>query len=388
MSSYDNVINWLRQNGGVFHPSLIRKRDENGVFGIYTNSAIKQGEVLCRIPPECGLYFDKYETPENWSVKLKMIYVILKEKRKIRLGEASEYRDVFSVVPNLDEFESFHPYFLDDLEKDELRKCSPVLNMLFEGTRNNLTNDISLIKNFDQTSTDDQIIEAFVISNTRCWHGMFLPVMDCFNHSSLKGALINTNERTSTLLAKVDYLPGEQVYLSYGNKDMLMLTYEYGFLDKEDYHYAFPLILNYVANTPLTFAIAKKCMDLGMKGLLDNNQSLVVGIDDFGKMEQLGKLVCLSRDGISADLFKFFKLFAISNFQEIEGNEGGTTLEALNILAKQLRFMLGDKPVVPFTRLESGSATYNMLMDCLEERLEIIDDCLTWVNEEIEKLKK
>ena len=146
-SSYDNTIKWLESKGGFYHPALVRKQDSNGVYGIYTTSAIKSGEMLCRIPAECGLFFDRCQVPEAWSVKLKMLYVILNEKRKIQRGEPSEFTEIFSLVSNLEEFTSYHPYFIADVEKEELKKCSPVFNMLFEGTRKTLADDIFQLKN-------------------------------------------------------------------------------------------------------------------------------------------------------------------------------------------------------------------------------------------------
>lgn len=383
MTSYDNTIKWLRDNGGFYHPALIRKMDDNGVYGIYTTDDIKRGDLLCQIPKGCAIFYDRYESPNDWSIKLKMTYVLLDEKRKIRNGEESEFKEAFSTITTLDEFKKYHPYFMIDSEKEELKKCSPLFNMIFNNADHLFVSQAQKIKEFNSDFTDDQITEAIVINNTRTWLGMFLPVMDLFNHSAVKGTIINTDDRVSTVHAKVDYQAGDQIYLSYGNKDMLMLTYEYGFWDNEDYHFVFPLVLNFLANTPLSFAVAKKCMDMGMKGLIDdNNQTLLVGINDFGKMEQLGKLVCLSKDGISADFYKFFELFAVSNFQELEDGKG-TRLRTLTLLAEHLCQMRGTR--LTFDRLEGGSVTYNMMLTCLEERLAVIDACFTWVNDEIVK---
>lgn len=385
-SSYANTIDWVRSNNGFYHPALIRKKDpSSGVYGIYTTEKITKGDLICRIPKECGLFFDKYETPNNWNIKLKMSYMILREKNAVLKGEKSDFAEIFANVTTLDEFKQYHPYFMTDAEKEELIKCNPIWSMLFANTSSILTNDLQHIKDFDDSFSDDLITEAIVINNTRTWSGMFLPVMDFFNHSAVKGNIINTNERVSSAYAKVDYEPGDQVYLSYGNKDMLMLSYEYGFYDENDYHFVFPLVFNYTATTPLDFAIAKKCMDLGMKGIIDENngQSLVVGIQDFGKIEQLGKLVCLSKDGISTDLYKFFELFAISNLQELEIG-AGTRLQTLILMSKHLSNMRGER--ITFDRLPNGSSAYHMMLNVLEERLAIIDDCLTWVNDEITKI--
>lgn len=380
---FNAAVTWLKEQGGFWHPNLERRADENGVYGIYAKGEIKAGETLCRVPKKCGIFYDTWKSPDDWNKKLKLTYSILCEKRKVAKGQKSDYQHVLDSMPTIDEYKSFHPHFLSDEEHKLLNEYSPILNMLHSTMTISIKETITKVKSFDKDFSDEQIIEAIMLNNTRSWFGMYLPVMDMFNHSIRKGIINSTSDDESLVKAKLAYQEGEQVYISYGNKDMLVLACEYGFYDKTDYPIALPLVLNYSGNLPLNFAVARLCIEEGMKGVLSEDfKTITVGIEDLGKMQQIGKLICFSPEGISKDLYQFFQFFAINNYKELEEKQG-TEQQTLTLLEKHLTSMIGEDKT--YDRSPGKSSTYLMLLDCLEDRLKILKDCRDWVRQQLKK---
>ena len=381
---FNAAVEWVRSEGGFWHQNLERRKDDNGVYGIFANGDIKPGEILCRIPNKCGLFHNTWESPDTWNLKLKLTYSILCEMRKVAKGQESKFKHVLDGMTTLQEYKSHHPYFIPKIEHDLLDGYSPIFNMLRQGLDSGLEETKKRIKEFDTEGfTDDQIVIAYMNNNTRSWFGMYLPVMDMFNNSIRKGVINQTMEDESLVKSKVPYKPGEQVYISYGNKDMLVMAYEYGFYDETDYPMALPLVLNYTGAEPLNFAVARLCIGEGMTGILsDNSQRITVGIEDLGKMQRLNKLVCFSREGISSDLYKFFELFAIENYEELEAKKGKKK-QVMKLLDEHLSRMIGGD--AQYDKDERRSNTYLMLIKCLEDRIQILRDCRAWVREQSEK---
>ena len=66
------------------------------------------------------------------------------------------------------------------------------------------------------------VLSAYMLYVTRTWPGLYIPYLDMFNHSVQFGSVIQSDKHYQQIQTMVDYLPGEQVYVSYGIKDVLM----------------------------------------------------------------------------------------------------------------------------------------------------------------------
>jgi len=377
---FEQSVKWLTDNGGYFNPNLERKADQNGVFGIYAKGSIKADDVLCRIPNKCAITDKLHESPETWNRKLKLTYSILKEKQK---GQDSFFKNTVKCMTPLEEFREYHPYFLSDVEHELLNGLSPIFQMLKNGIKQGYEGTVKEIQAHDPSFTEEEILWGCMNNNTRSWLGLYLPVMEMFNNSIRHGNINQTLEEESLVKAKTDYQIGEQVYISYGNKDMLALSYEYGFYDPSDYPLVLPLALNYTGTTPLNFAVGRMLIEQGFKGALSEDQkTIVVGIDDLGKIQRMGKLICFSREGISRDLFRIFEIFSIENYSELAERKGPYK-RTLKYLSDHLTRMIGEELKIDISG--SKSQVYLTMVKVLQERMKILRDCRAWIQKELEK---
>ena len=58
MDSFTKIVDLYRKNNGYVHESLIRKRNIDGIYGLYINEKIEKNTLLIR-------------TPENLILKIK-----------------------------------------------------------------------------------------------------------------------------------------------------------------------------------------------------------------------------------------------------------------------------------------------------------------------------
>ena len=49
MNNFDLLKEWVIQNGGYVHPAIYRKKNENGIYGLFTNQDLNPNEVLIKV---------------------------------------------------------------------------------------------------------------------------------------------------------------------------------------------------------------------------------------------------------------------------------------------------------------------------------------------------
>tara|TARA_R100001163_G_scaffold65784_1_gene64845 strand:+ start:1816 stop:3012 length:1197 start_codon:yes stop_codon:yes gene_type:complete len=393
---YEKALKWINNNDGFMNSALERRADENGIYGLYAKEPIQANSILCRIPNKLIIFDTLHKSPDSWGRKLKLTYTILCEKknREEYLEKKSRGEDVeepffspaLDLMTTIEEYRTFHPYFMDESEYNLLCNYSPIFKLIRSGQEESIKNSIKLINEYDTRFSDQEITEVCMINNTRTWLGMYVPVMCMFNHSIRDGVINETNDTSSTVRSKIEYQPGQQVYISYGNKDMLVLALEYGFYDKSDYNIVLPLILTYTGMLPLNFAVARILSEKGMKLVIsDDSKRITAGIEDMSKLQRMKKLVCFSDEGISADLFDFFQTFAIETFDELLQGKGKLK-KSYELLEEHLNGMIGGD--FQIDRSEPRSEAFEMLISCMTDRLQILKDCREWVREQLQNLQE
>ena len=143
-SQFEAATSHLRNHGGYVHECLQVGVDDQGVRGIFANGAISKDTLLLRVPP--GLILDSGQRPNIARSRLspeaavsESVSHLLREEAK---GDESLFRDWIRLLPSLEEFRSFHPYFCSSEERVALTAMCPRIfdhlsrfDRLVEGSR-------------------------------------------------------------------------------------------------------------------------------------------------------------------------------------------------------------------------------------------------------------
>src|SRR3990172_4119593 len=255
-ANFDNLVKWFRHAGGYLNESLERRPNQNGIYGFYAMKPIAPEQVLVKVPDQLVIGPDVNSGLPNWNKMVKIIYNVAVEKRK---GPDSFFELAFKVLPTLENYREYHPFFMSAEEQAGLEKIYDHSRLFKQSYQSELTSIIDLIQKFqgDWVFSDAEITWAYFVYKTRAWGDGVIPVLDMFNHSNNLGAMkINKTEpvmgpdgqpdtKYHLIVSRVDYYPGDQVYLSYGNKDNFRLAYDYGFQDPNNMDLVVPIQVNY-----------------------------------------------------------------------------------------------------------------------------------------------
>lgn len=225
---------WLCENGGYVHPALERS-SHDGLYGVFATEKIDKGEVIVQIPDQLCLdakKFDQYPVLKKFkldSLMDKTVAVFLVEYNK---GRKSLYHPWFTILPSIEEFKEYHPYFASEQELIQMGKLCPRV----EQTLRKFSAQIE--KFYFQTLglfKKGDIEWAYVNYLTRAFEDKGLvPFCDLFNHNSEKGRGIQDNY---SLIAGENTKAGDEVHISYGKHyDTLELWLSFGFVDKREKH--------------------------------------------------------------------------------------------------------------------------------------------------------
>lgn len=373
------LIQWIRDNGGYIHPNLERRIDNNGVAGIYTTADIPANESLIRVPNKLCITDKTHHSP-NWEIRIKTIYSILKELQT----RDSFYANVLTTMPELEEYQKSHPFLsMTDEEKTRAEGYCVIYKSFRESYEANYRDVYKLIRDFDPKCTDEEILRAYMLVVTRSWPGVYAPYMDMFNHSIQYGAVNTVRNDSQELYTAVAYPANSQIYISYGIKDVLSLAYDYAFYDNEDFSIAIPRHLQYIADTPLKFAVAKHLMEYGLTAELDVNKNLICYYKDLSIFCKYDNFIGFSDHGISQQTWNLFAMMAIDNFKELLEWRGDDSYTK-ELLANHLKNMLTSvNPLVNVGDYENGSYAYKTLIKAAKKRTEILQNCLSWLSGEL-----
>ena len=110
---------------------------------------------------------------------------------------------------------------------------------------------------------------AYQVVMTRCWgfnidekkDFELVPFADMLNHDHHIGSLGSYNVSTFSILSKINYTMGDQVYVSYGNKSNEELIGGYGFIIPNNPYNAVEInIQNFNSDDPLISLIFSKLL--------------------------------------------------------------------------------------------------------------------------------
>jgi hypothetical protein len=304
---YQEQLKWAKDRGLLLDPRIERKT-VNGVSGLYASADIPANTRLIAYPVDKAI--KNVEDPRytaNTSPTIKQIHAALLEYCK---GDASEYYGHFMQFESLDQLKPCSTYFYSEEDLKLLESMNIFLAKSVREINDTLYSRVAEIKALEPKIDEDKIITVLLNYHSRAWtDANFLPVMDYANHSDRLGKKRTTKDGYFVLEAKQDYKQGDEIYLSYGRKDIYFHAIYYNYFDPNGVHYIQygPRFVQ-VAGSPIEKEIAKYTatkFNMDMRQLGDNIHYSCLDQD-----------VCFLETGPSLKMIEFIQANYFSSMQE------------------------------------------------------------------------
>lgn len=231
VDDYAVLKEWAESIGYKLHPN-IEYKIVNGIGGMYATDDIPSNSILYEGP--VAVLNDWY----NSKISSQYYVDIIKQ---YQLGVDSKIHKMFLAFEPIQFFKENSIYYASDVELETLSKMSLSVALQAKRYIKKIDGIREWIKEHMPDVSDDTIMFVLLNSESRSWgDGGFSPLLDLFNHSNRKGnsRISIPKKSTAILSAKIDYMNGEQVYDSYGVRDMYQFIQNYCFFDTSDWHYS------------------------------------------------------------------------------------------------------------------------------------------------------
>lgn len=297
---------------GVFLDPRVERKCVDGVWGMYANSSIKQGEVFAS--------FDKRRSLKGFSdiaydgAEPEGVRWVLLAARQLQGGPESEEFGHVSMFEDLTDLESVCVYFCPDNELKQLYQMNPILHLTvcrFKALVDGVTESVmQLDKGLDR----DVVLKAVLNWQSRAWDSYgFLPVMDLFNHCHARGGdLLELSDRTLLgHIAQVDYAAGDQVFISYAPKDMYRHAICYHYFDLGGQHLIdYALRVHRNVDSPQAEQVAQ--------AIARQYPVQVVSVGQKKQMQIVERNLFFTEEGPNQNLLEFFAKTSFSTLNELQ----------------------------------------------------------------------
>ena len=231
---FASQLSWAAPKGLSINKNLERKC-VNGLSGMYATGQISSGDLLASFPEasllkSTGKKFRK-EKESNW---LEWIYNAATEYRKPN----SKYSGIFEGFEKLGDMKTYSSYFCSDTEEATLKEMSPLLHRWILDANRKADYVVETLQKYDPQLDRDLILTIYLNLRSRGFNPQgIVPVLDQFNHSDAYGQSSVAEKGNIAFYSKKDYLAGEQVFISYGTKDLYKHAIHYNYFDPNGIHF-------------------------------------------------------------------------------------------------------------------------------------------------------
>ena len=325
-TKYQNLCNWLNQNGSWVNPKMeIRSEGENG-NGIWTRESITN-EDLFNISDNCLLNAENsgltFLDPNFLDHRQKTVVALLFEMNK----PDSFWRPYLDLLPGFNSFES-HPIYQS--VKGIFPKISLLINHYVENAH---TEYQKFREKFEMYRTangillevsDDDILYAYLLTVSRMWTGIgIVPVADLLQHSNRSNISLNRTGQVCNMKSQDTIPAGHPIFDNYLLNDDIMLYINFGFVESSD-----------LITMPMRFSF--------------ENQPPVVTKLIENEFKNLAKIF-ITTEGVNVNLMRYLRLnlLDISDLSAISEFSESTGINLINFdnefkCLKKLKFRLSN----------------------------------------------
>jgi hypothetical protein len=232
-TNFIETIKWAAPKGLKLYPNMELK-SVNGITGMYAKTYTPKNTVLVTYPKKSLLPdLQGYNYPKINTDLMKRLHSATKEYSK---GESSEWFGLMRSMESLEDLKSTSAYFLSNDELAMLEAMSPLLCRIIQERKGIIDDQIESLLKIDPSLSKDDANVITLNFKTRAWKHGFMPIIDQFNSSDTYGAKINIGQDHVYFMTMVDYHPGDQIFMSYGTRDMYDYAIDYDFFDPDAEH--------------------------------------------------------------------------------------------------------------------------------------------------------
>lgn len=233
-NEFQAQLEWATPRGLYLHPSIERK-SVNGIYGMYAKAAIQSDTLLASFPSDQLL--DSSQGPFGNADKTRSLNWLHAAVREIT-DTKSSFSGIFAGFERLEDMRGYSYYFCTEDELKTLQQMSPILYNWVQELKQQAYEIINKILDVEPSYERDDVLKVYLNFRSRGFNPFgIVPVLDQFNHSDLKGGPNKHEEGKLCAYAKVDYQAGDQVYISYGAKDLYQHAIHYNYFDEEGPHF-------------------------------------------------------------------------------------------------------------------------------------------------------
>ena len=230
---FSEQLKWAKPRGLILNKNLER-RSVDGLFGMYTTGDISSNELLASFPEDKLIRANKKSTKgDEEQFWLNWIKVAAEEFTNPK----SDYTGVFLGFEKLEDMKDYSSYFCDEDELETIQNMSPVLHRWVVNANAKAKSVIDSLLKTDSSLDKDTILTIYLNIRSRGFNPQgVVPVLDQFNHSDIHGQGSVSESGSIAFYSKRAYKSGEQVFISYGPKDLYKHAIHYNYFDPSGTH--------------------------------------------------------------------------------------------------------------------------------------------------------
>ncbi len=309
MNKYEECFS-LAKEQGLFLDDRIERKQINGLWGMYATEKIPKGTKIASFPKTSLL-----PAPKDTSSDLNDIRWIVSMSREIAKGKDSSYQAHSMMFETMDELQQHSAYFLTREDIETLAQMSPVLAGVVQRFNKRVEYDLERVQEVCPSVDKDTILQTILNARSREWNESgFVPVIDLFNHSEKQGIPLRRDKHDPLVrfVLERDYEPGEQIWITYGFKDMLVHATNYNYFAPSNDH-----IIDFgMRSVPLLDSPAKE----QIAKITAKYYEVDIVADSHGPHKRMifkDKELYIVENGPNLKLFDYFKRLGFTTHEEL-----------------------------------------------------------------------
>ena len=385
MKGCEQIIELYRKNGGYIHKSLIRKKNKNNIYGIFTNEKIEKNTLLIKTPSKLILGINNnISFDEKTPNLIKIVISILVELYK---KEDSIFYHSFLLLPKYKEINDiiiFNDEYLQYLNEIGF-------NNQLKDYRNMIIREVTKLNekyNYIPELNEKDIRYGFYIYHNYSWDGGLDILMHLLNHkygSPVRKKIPNSDDycyMTNKMIEK-----DEEIFDTYGDifSNERFALY-YNFIDDSEKNTT--ISFRYKDKSALGFYKSKLLYDYCIKNLIPINYSFDDGKEvniSIQKVPNIGYLTKFKiTDNNYEQLFNIASILSINKLEHINNRE---VLLIYNCLKDLLQMNLD---TINKSNLEKYrnkiKENYPIILSMIDNKINILTNLINKVNKNISDL--
>lgn len=371
LDNYSETLDWALARGLQLHEGVFRHQHQ-GVWGMFTDRPIAKGTVLARFARSSILNPALGSHPESLLPKDLYCYAAALEYMKAR---QSEYWGLFAMLEDQAQLDRHSCYFFSVEELSALQAMSALLHLRVQEFIADIDQKIARIRSADSSIPAEVIALIELNMQSRAWDDAgFLPVLDLFNHSDVKGMTRKSDTHGFFLTAGCDYQAGEQLFMSYSQKDMYEHAINYNYFDPGATHF---INFGYRFIQSAGTEFERKVLALTLK----KNQVDVIENGGGLNYRLLDQKVAFTETRPTPELLEYFKLNAIQNADELKQRRASN--RSVRARIDKVLSVLQQTNRIDAFRLEDCPSKLQRFWHLLQKEKTMLDANQDWVKKNL-----